>query len=366
MRMPHPLRRSSAWLASIAALAALVVGRGCATLATSGAVDVDRPNAKAGPFRVLRAHEIDDTNAVHVAPYLADNATLRYRDPAPLDLDDDPATLAIALYAVAGEDASSKIVRYAADDGRSFGRIPATVLEATAPWEGGWVGAPVALRVSGETWLFYAAAGGIGLARSSDGLAFTKRGNPVVADGLGCAASTSPPIDPAVVRAHDGTFRLFWAPVGAGLLCEASSDDGLSWRLAPGDGVVLRVSAPPAAAPSDGGADEPFDDAELAGPFATVATTTQGRPVLRVYYAGRNRAGAWAVGLAARFGDDGPLERAAAPVLATSLDPHAPAVVHFRDLSLLYFTEYAGSTRPLRYPAIAAGVAPATLDLSVR
>lgn len=361
MRAPRPLRPSVPTL--LAALVAIALG--CATLATPGAVDVELPNAKAGPFRVLRSGELDDATTTHVAPYLASNSTLLYRDPAPLDLDGDPATLAIAVYAVAGEPSSSRIVRFSADDGRSLDKAPAPVLEATEPWEGGHVGAPVALSVGGETWLYYDAAGGIGLARSSDGVAFTKQSAPVFADGLGCGGATSVPGDPAVVRDAGGTFRLFWAPSGAGVLCEAVSDDGVTFRLPPGDGVVLRTSTAPAA-PADGGADEPFDDAELASPFAVVSATAEGRPVLRVYYAGRNRAGVWALGMAARFGADGPLERATAPVLANTLQPRTPAVVPFRDFTLLYFTEYAGATDALRYPALTGGVAPATVDLTVR
>jgi hypothetical protein len=346
----------------VATLVAIALG--CATLASPGEGDVDLPNANAGPFRVLRPGELDDSQTTHVAPYLASNSKLLYRDPSALDLDGDPATLAVAVYAASGDAASSNIVRFEAPDGRSLDKSPAKVLEATFAWEGGRVGAPLALAVDGETWLYYEAAGGIGLAKSADGVAFTKQKSPVLADSLGCGGSTSPPGDPGVVRAPDGTFRLFFAPAGAGVLCEAESADGVAWRLASADGVVLRTSAAPDTAP-DAGADEPFDDAELASPFATTAATAEGRSIVRVYYAGRNRAGAWAVGMAARFGADGPLERAASPVLANNLDARAPSVVAFRDFSLLYFTENAGSTAALDYPAVAGGVAPATVDLTV-
>lgn len=328
---------------------------GCGMLGSPSAGDGELPNAQAGPFRLLRSGELDREVTSSVAPYLAKSDQQRYRSPFPLDIDGDPSTLASSLYATAGEEASSRIVRFSTGDGRSLSRIPEVVLEATLDWEGGFVASPSALRVGEETWLYYEAEGGVGLARSTDGESFVKESSAVLVDALGCggASPSERPGKPSVIRLPDGSFRLFFALAGA--LCEARSSDGIGWSLTEGDGVILRAPADP----------EAFDTS-LAHPFALLARTAEGRVVTRVYYTGTDGEGATAIGLAARFGTEGPLVRASSPVLKSDRGAREPAVLAFDDFSLLFVTQAAGSTEALAYPALAGAVAPANLGLDGR
>ncbi|AGP37170.1 hypothetical protein [Sorangium cellulosum] len=96
-----------------------------------------------------------------------------------------------------------------------------------------------------------------------------------------------------------------------------------------------------------------------------LAVSATGRPSLRVYYAGRDSAGRSAIGLAARFDHDGPLQRAAAPVFGASsaLAPRAPWVAAYPGFSLLFVTQAAGTRDGDDHPAVAAGVAPADASL---
>ncbi len=348
-------------LALRAALAVAAVAAGCATLASPGAGDVDLPNAGAGPFRVLRTGEVKG----HLAPYVADSSGAKWREPSVLDVDGDPATLDVEVYAASGPDASSRIVRFVADDGRSLSRNPPVALTATEGWEGTHVGSPCAVRVGGETWLYYAAEGGIGLARGpasggDAGPAFTKVPGPVLgAEGAAAWESAAPPGEPGVVRGRDGSFHLFYAAGGS--IGEATSSDGLHFARA--SGPVLAPSATPASAPSDGGVDEPFDDVRVGHPAPVLATSATGRELLRVYYGAEDRLGRRGVGLAAREGESGALTRATAPALTTNYSPTAPSVVVFDRFALLYFSQHAGLTPVLAYDAVAVGVAPATVSL---
>src|SRR5258708_28263137 len=107
------------------------------------------------------------------------------------------------------------------------------VRRAEQHWEGSDVDGPSALRVGGEVWLYYGGAGGIGLARSIDGLLFTKTPGPVLAPDPGNAWETSPPRAPSVAVLPDGSWTMFYAAGNA--IGEAHSSDGLSWTRVDGD-----------------------------------------------------------------------------------------------------------------------------------
>src|SRR5690606_30506605 len=98
-----------------------------------------------------------------------------------------PATPEAWVYAAVNEGdpdpaaPPARIVRFLAPDGRSPERIGADVLAPAEAWEGGTVGAPSALRVEGEIWLYYAGAAGIGLAKSADGVTFERAGQVLAA-----------------------------------------------------------------------------------------------------------------------------------------------------------------------------------------
>ncbi len=360
---------------ALCSLAALPLLWGCATLAEPAGGDQNLPSADVGPFRPLSgatplagdAGTGSEIGNSLVAPYGIDDFSSYSRDIAVLDADGDPTTLAVVGYVASAApgfaratDPTKQIVRYDALDGRSFDRMGEVVLTPDAAWEGGIMTSPAAVRSGGETLLYYAAAGGIGLAKSADGHVFVKAPGPVLGPAAGGGWERGAlPASPGVVQLADGSFRMFYeVAIGAGVTAigEATSADGAAWT---------RVGSGPALAPSGGGdaGPTPWDATSVGSPFPMVATSSLGRPILRVFYGAVDVAGNGTIGLAARFGTDGPLERAVSPVFGTSgtLDPREPCVVVFSDFTLLYATEASASTDPS--PGVAVGVAPATAVL---
>ncbi|XXY49788.1 hypothetical protein WME91_01365 [Sorangium sp. So ce269] len=347
----------------------------CATLPSEGD-EGSVPNAHAGPFREIDQEELGSSR---VAPHAMDDDERFARDASVIDLDGNPSTLAAAGFFAATLRAEgdapdplappNAIVRHDAADGRSFARSSATVLAPELPWEGGVVGAPSAVLVRGEIWLYYAAEGGIGLARSADGAAFEREPAPVLAPDEGGWERGAVPGSPGVVRLPDGSFRMFYAVAGdrdASSVGEARSDDGLVWERVGGGPALAPAPLPGAGALAGEG--EPFDSVAVLDPAPVLAVSATGRASLRVYYAARDSAGRSAIGLAARWGHDGPLQRAVAPVFGASsaLAPRAPWVAVYPGFSLLFVTQAAGTREGQRYPAVAAGVAPADAALPPR
>jgi hypothetical protein len=214
--------------------------------------------------------------------------------------------------------------------------------------------------VGGEVFLYYAAAGGIGLAKSADTHVFTKVSGPVLGPTTSGWENGAVPQSPGVVVLADGSFRMFYAvPMAAGFsfsIGEASSTDGATWT---------RLGAGPALAPvgpGDAGG-ESWDAASVGSPFPQLTVSADGRAILRLFYAARDLTGAQTIGLAARYGTDGPFERASSPVFGTgdTLAPREPCTVAFTGFTLLYATESSSTSDT--HPAIAVGVAPATVVL---
>ncbi len=354
----------------LAALPVAALALGCATLADTETGGENLPNAAAGPFRALRQDELGNLRS---APNVIEDDDTFPRDPALLDVDGDPTTPEVFGYfavnpEVPGVDPNpaappGAIVRHGAPDGRSFDRAPVLVLAPEAPWEGGTVGAPSVLRVGDEVFLYYAAAGGIGLARSPDGAAFTRVDGPVLAPDAAGWEAGAVPRSPGVVRLEDGSFRMFYevpGPGDAARIGEARSDDGASWTRV-GQGPALVPT------PSREGDEPPYDGAWVGAPAPVLVRSAEGRPLLRVYYGARDTLGRAVVGLAARFdpGSSEPLQRAVSPVFGSggSLGPGEPGVVVTPAYTLLFATQLAGRTKSDAYPAVAAGVAPADASL---
>jgi hypothetical protein len=338
----------------------------CATIPETSSGDQNLPNAAAGPFRELVDGEIGNSRS---APDGLDDSRDFGRDIAVLDADGDPSTLEVLAYVAAsiaqnGMDPTPTsptrtLVRYGALDGRSFDRADEVVLQADAVWEGGVLASPAAVRSGGTIFLYYAAAGGIGLATSADSHVFAKVPGPVLGPVAGGWEQGAVPAAPGVAVLADGTFRMFYQVAtgpGATSIGEASSPDGMVWT---------RLGSAPALAPAglgDGG-DEPWDSTSVGSPFPVLAVSADGRAILRLYYGARDSTGLGTVGLAARYGTDGPLERAVSAVFGTTkpLDAREPCVVPFTDFTFVYATEEASTTDT--HPVIAVGVAPATAML---
>ncbi len=243
----------------------------CATLPEPAGGDQNLPNASAGPFRALSdaVQVIGDGGLVlgseignsRSAPNGLDDSRDYGRDIAVVDADGDPSTLEVVAYVAAavtmnGMDPTPttptrSLVRYGALDGRSFDYSAEVVLTPDAAWEGGLLASPAAVRAGGEILLYYAAAGGIGLAKSADGHAFTKLAAPVLAPVPGGWEQGAVPASPGVVVLADGSFRMFYevttgtgAAPSATSIGEASSPDGATWT---------RLGTAPALAPTGPG-----------------------------------------------------------------------------------------------------------------
>jgi hypothetical protein len=353
----------------LAATGLAAPGLACATLPEPAGGDQNLPSAVAGPFSALTTDQFSTSLSITAPNGFADLNDFG-RDISVLDTDGDPTTPGVTGYVAAStiEDGmdptptspTRTIVRYTALDGRSFNlQSAAVVLQPDAPWEGDVVAAPSVLRSGSGLLLYYAAQGGIGLAQSGDGLTFTKVSGPVLSPSASGWDQSAVPASPGVVKLTDGSFRMFYeVPFGAGgaAIGEAGSPDGVTWtRL--GDG--------PALAPSPGGdaGPTPWDSAAAGSPYPMLAVSGDGRPILRLFYGALDVGGLRTIALAARYGTDGPFERAVTPVFGddSTLGAREPCVVAFSSYSLLYVTQDSSTTNT--QPAVAVGVAPATATL---
>jgi hypothetical protein len=359
-------------LRSFATITLALVATACATLADAESGGDNLPNAGAGPFRALRSDEVGNLRS---APnVLVDDETFP-RDPAILDIDGDLSTPAVVGYfsltpkvPMTEPDPatpSRAIVRYDALDGRSFQRASLVVLVPEHTWEGASFGAPSVLRVGSEIFLYYAAEGGIGLARTNDGVAFNRLSVPV----LGANADTNtwekgnPPANPGVVFLDDGTFLMFYDVLvspGVRKIGEARSKDGLTWeRVLPGPALEPRPDTNPN--------DPNYDGVSVEAPNPVLGRTSEGRPMLRVYYEAHDALGRRTIGLAARYDvSQGALDRAIGPVFSGSLGPGQPWVDVRPGYSLLFVTQTEGRSKSEQIPAVAAAISPADAVLPAR
>lgn len=324
----------------------------CATIATeAGDLDARRPNALAGPFRELK--ESEDRSSVAEAPNVLSNSSgsVEYSDPCVIDLDGGGPAGRVALYVATELGGVAGIYRYLADDARTFPNTPdppGPVLAATLPWQGGALRAPHVVKVSAGYDLYYSAAGGIGVATSTDGTSFMAVAEPLLGrEGAPAWEGDAVPASPAVIEVAPGDVRLFYE--AGGKLGEASSADGRTFERL-GDAPVLEPSLP-------NPAEVMFDDVWVGDPFAVLATSAEGRRILRVYYAGEAADGTRGIGLSGRFGE-GRLDRAASTVFSLTRGSRAPWVLTDGAMALLYVAQRTGTTSAQRHLAIALGVAP--------
>jgi hypothetical protein len=360
--MMQPRRSSSSYLLVLAS--AVLLAPSCATTGAAGDGDRNLPTVGVGPFRKLAASEVKE-----VAPFVFDDRVAIYREPAVL-LDGGGAI----LYVVAKRDGADVIVRTRADDARAFygstsdfGKVPPVVLAADRAWEGASLSGPFAVRSAGGINLYYAAAGGIGVATSADGLTFRKEAGPVLVRDAASSWETTELRAPTVYELPGGLVRLLYASGSS--IGEAESTDGIRFtRVDPDPSTPLIEPvlgpAPPAAPgsllPNDRA---PFDTARVGDPCASVRTTAAGRLHIRVLYTGTDTAGATAIGFAGRFGERGFLERQAAPVYSVGAKESAPALLEFGNGSYLYVQQDRRVDQRLTYTAIAAAFAPGTTHL---
>jgi hypothetical protein len=334
----------------------LLAMAGCATVGSTGQGDVDLPSSGVGPFRKLGQSEVPG-----VDPFVLDNETARYREPSALALDDDATSTRVAMYAVATVNGHDAIVRTRADDARSFFGTSADAPDhkplVVVQLPGADVRGPSAIRAGGEVRLYYAAQGGIWLARSQDGLTFATSSAPVLAGDYSA---------PSVAAMPSGGYRMMVASGQS--IWEAASDDGTAWTKL--DGAVLDPSAPKTdLAP---GEKPPFDTYAVTDPVILPRMTPAGRLQVRVLYTGYDGPPGVAgtnstIGFAARYGDSGPLSRQSQPVYSVGKHESAPAYFAWSAGAMLYVQQdkaLSGASAGV-VPAIAGAVAPATMTLGV-
>lgn len=171
------------------------------------------------------------------------------------------------------------------------------VLESSEPWEGGYVADPWALELEGgRTRLYYAAAGGIGVAEASsiDGT-FTTMSSAPILGAMGGAVPRCPTVVPTAGLDIEGAFLMLYELDGT--IRSARSDDGLTFTDL-GEITILRRELDGAVLPTLPPRDRRDGNEVSRGcPAALVAHTPAGRSVLRVYYESRRDNGAALLGM---------------------------------------------------------------------
>ena len=228
----------------------------------------------------------------------------------------------------------------------NFGNGPSysggtVVLEASETWEGDAVFDPWAIVLaSGRVRLYYAAAGGIGIAESdaADGT-FTRVGSAPVLAGLR---------RPTVTPRPDGAAGFFLYAEDAGTIVVASSADGLTFD-AP---VPVDLGFPP----SDAGVPQ----IAVGSPGAGLQIPQLDPPRIILFFESRRSDGSRTLGIAASL-DGLNFERATLPAFGPGLREGFPAPdLVDAHTTLLYFTIAAPTEgRPSR--ALTVSVSPGTL-----
>ena len=359
-------RPSWIWLLALAA---------CGTIGTPGSGDLDLPSSGGGPFQALAQTQVAPQD---LAPFVFLDVGRLYREPSALAATSDPSSPAVLLYVVVNGAKGDVIERTRADDGVSFygdtGDLqnnsthkPPVVLLASLAWEGSDLSGPSALRIGSDIWLYYAAAGGIGLAKSSDGTTFTKTGQPVLGVDHGASWEPTAPRAPTVAVFPDGSWHMLYA--SGSDIGEATSPDGMTWKRVDADpstptlDPVLEPSAvvDPTTLPL--GEHPPFDEGSVDDPLLAPRVDPTGQLQVRVFYSGYDKPpGAKTrtsgVGFAARYGDAGPLSRQAKPVYtAPGSSASGPALLQWSGPAMLYVSQLDITVTP-SFPAIAAAYDP--------
>ncbi len=346
------------WARPRAAGVALLVACGCATLADGEPGLDNAPSARAGPFRLFRLGELGQDR---VAPFAMDDQDQRLRDASLVDADGDPTTYEVEGYfagAASGAEATApttRIVRVLAADGRSFERASEVVLEASLAWEGGTIGSPSVILESERRRLYYAGAGGIGLAESEAGAPFVAREVPII-DATAIPWADGPPRSPGVARLPNNEYVMFFEADrgGAPAIGRAESDDGVVWFVDTTGPVIQR--GPPGS----------LDERYVGTPQPAVGTSAEGRDILYVYYAARGADDKQLIAMAASFFEEEggrALEKSPSAMYApsTGIEPREPSVLRFDTFSVFLVTQWR--TNDQAELVVPGGVAPATAKL---
>lgn len=317
-----------------------VAAAGCGAGAESGGGDIDLPTRGAGPYDKLEEGMVEGSEDSPIdEPYVV-------LDFAPSSVACGPSPLGpdngryIIYYASGDASALYTIRRAAGIDLINDPTDDIEVLVPTQPWENLSVGSPSAVRASGGgILLFYQGAdGGIGLARSEDGVNFTPSpANPVlVADRPEEGGFVG---QPGAAR-WDGEYYMVYAAGQGGGLFAARSPDGEQWTKIDADPLTPELD--PVLAPSD--ATDQFDEVGVLEPFVRISAPA-GRPVFDLWFVGRSAADEHAVGFAGSF-DGIFFERIPEPMLDPgNVDEREPAVVPRGSRFVMFYCQEASRMR---------------------
>jgi hypothetical protein len=354
-------------VASFAGLAVVTGAVACATQATPSAVGINLPSSGVGPFQALTQMQVEPAD---VAPFVCLTLGESSNEPSVLPQTTDGSTPALFLYMDAQRQGVNGIVRTRSDDGVSFygdsadlannpSHHPPFVLKPTLSWEGMAVTGPSALRVGSEIWLYYAGQGGIGLAKSTDGLTFTKTGSPVLAVDPSATWENGGPRAPTVAVFPDGTWHMLYAAGTS--IGEATSNDGVAWTRVAGNPVLVpSTPVDPKTLPE--GSMPPFDEHSVDDPLLLPRMDPSGQLQVRVLYTGYDESAADAaatltgtIGFAARYGDAGTLTRQSIPVyVAPGSTASGPALLEWNGPTMLYVAQLDSTVMPTSVPIAAA------------
>jgi hypothetical protein len=344
----------------------------CGTIASPGGGALNLPTTNLGPFAPLTKDEVAPGDE---PPFVFSNESAQYRDPCVLPVSPGASGPGVIMFAVATGSSGAVIVRTHADDGRSFygdsvdaqnthpSHAAPVVLHATQPWEGRDLSGPSALRVGSDVWLYYAGAGGIGLAVSHDGGGtFQSQSAPVLAAAGGASWEPTPPRAPSVAILPDGSFHMLYASGDA--IGEAVSADGKAWQRVGADPVLVpSAHVDPSTLPT--GVPPPFDEGAVDDPLLVPTTDVAGRLVLHVLYTGYSApigapSRASAIGLAGRFGTSGRFTKQPDPVYNVQSNEAAPALQPLGDSQALLYVQQSNTSVMPSFLSIAAAYAPAS------
>ncbi|MCB9661128.1 MAG: hypothetical protein R3B40_03905 [Polyangiales bacterium] len=275
---PNPPRRAARFLGVVLALLA-----GCAALGKETPFSEPVSTSGVGPFRRLSSDEtrfrgaalslgevgLDGASWAAGSLFYAAGAVI---SPLPTRDVDLPAR---ALDP--GQFEPMRIFRSSVEEQFGFD-TGSVVLDASQAWEGGFVTQPFAFEMEdGSIRLYYAGAGGIGLATAPNvGGTFSRAGDGLVlANDLGVqgGALRSP-----TVTVLDGIYYLY-ADDGTDIWV-ATSVDGLTFTLLDTDDAAAGTN--PLRIPDPIDDDDPRELAHVS-PAALVATSPTGRTTLRLY-----------------------------------------------------------------------------------
>lgn len=310
----------------VRALIAFLVVAGCATLGDETAFPGPLQTTGVGPFRLFTGDETNLPSRPVGAVIVGDFATtggMRTEaalwvaaapvlDPVPERDPDVPED------EIDWAQFGARSILRAATRPEDFGFLTSeVVLEATEAWEEDAVFDPWAFPLpDGRVRLYYAAAGGIGIAEGPASGPFVKVAGPILTDAR----------SPTVIQVGDGSFWMFFER-GDGI-ARATSADGLDFVVA--DEAI-----------DVGLADAELAETRFAHPGAVFAVSPTGREMVRVYFEAHREDGTQVLALAASL-DGVAYDRLQNPVLGVPEgddDYRAPAPYLREDsVTLLYAT----------------------------